>query len=394
MRIGVDASCWNSQRGYGRFTRGVLNALVEEDQANEYVFFADAQTAASAIFPPRARIVVVNTQEAPAQAASATGRRSLRDLGRMGYKVQGERLAVFFFPTVYTYFPLFNRVPQVLTIHDVIPETFPAQVFANRKLELFWRLKLLAAKSQARLVLTVSRHSQQGLTARLHLPLDRIRVVSEAADSIFRPLDEAGKAASASKLALYGLRVEQPYILYVGGISPHKNLGRLIEAYARLDWNGSLVLVGDYQGDVFYSSYQSLQQQIACLGLEEKVIFTGFVPDEELVYLYNGCQLTVLPSLDEGFGLPALEAAACGVPVLAGRTSSVPEVLGQAGIYFDPCQLDELTETLGQVLNDPQLRQRCREQGLARAESFSWARAAQELKAVLLEAARPGSKEA
>src|SRR5438105_12021350 len=119
MLIGIDATCWNNKRGYGRFTRGVLGALVESDRANQYYFFTDRQTLeqASFPFPAPAKIITVETKIAPSQAASASGRRSIGDLWQISRQVSAQRLEVFFFPSVYTYFPLFNRTRQVFTIH-------------------------------------------------------------------------------------------------------------------------------------------------------------------------------------------------------------------------------------------------------------------------------------
>lgn len=388
MLIGVDATCWNNLRGYGRFTRSILGTLLVQDQINRYLFFADRQTIETlgTAFPSQAEVVPVDTKQAPAQAASAQGRRSILDLFQMTRQVSRHKLDVFFFPSVYTYFPLLNRSRQVLTIHDVIPEKFPKQVFPNPRLRRFWQMKMALAKRQAHLVLTVSEHSKQGIIQELKIKPARLRVIGEGVDPVFQPLTSLEGANVV--LNRYGLQLEEPFLLYVGGISPHKNLERLLEAFAKLRWNGKLALVGDYQGDVFYSSYQPLSQKVTELGLAGRVIFTGFVPDNDLVYLYNLAQAVTLPSLDEGFGLPALEAAACGVPVISSQESSVREILGEAGTYFDAYQPENIKEALQMVLDNPALRQGCRESGLQRAQTFTWSRAAIQLRAVLEEAGR------
>ena len=135
------------------------------------------------------------------------------------------------------------------------------------------------------------------------------------------------------------------------------------------------------------SSYESLQRRIADLGLTQQVIFTGFVPDDELVHIYNAADIMVLPSFDEGFGLPAVEAMACGAPVVASRAGALPEVVGDAGIFFDPHSPRELKECLEALLRDTEKRLELRQRGLIRARDFSWERSAATALAALEELA-------
>jgi glycosyltransferase involved in cell wall biosynthesis len=137
-----------------------------------------------------------------------------------------------------------------------------------------------------------------------------------------------------------------------------------------------LVLVGDFTGDVFYSSYPALRRLIGDLGVTDRVIFTGFVADPALVYFYNAAQALVLPSFGEGFGLPAVEAMACGIPVVASRIGALTEVVGEAGLFFDPRAPEELTERLRELLEDEPLRARLGRTGLVQARRFSWDRSA------------------
>jgi glycosyltransferase involved in cell wall biosynthesis len=139
-----------------------------------------------------------------------------------------------------------------------------------------------------------------------------------------------------------------------------------------------LVLVGDYKDDPFLSAYPALRSRVDELDLADSVIFTGFVPDSDLVELYNAATLVVMPSLDEGFGLPAVEAMACGTPVASSDKGSLPEVLGDAGAYFDPLDLQSITSVVGTLLEDSERRAQMRERGLARSRSFRWERSAAE----------------
>jgi glycosyltransferase involved in cell wall biosynthesis len=390
MRIGVDATCQNNKRGFGRFTNELLEALLEVDTTNEYLFFVDGHTANGHALPARVKTIVANTEFSPMKAASADGRRSLKDLWAMSRQVWRHQVDVFFFPAVYSYFPVFNRTKIVVTIHDVIADHHPELIFPNAKSKFFWKLKQNAAIRQANLIATVSEYSKRQIVEYFKLPESRLRIISEAARPVFKVLPP-GEAMSKT-LARYGLQPDEKFLLYVGGISPHKNLSALIEAFERIGTTPEhpdykLVLVGDYKDDPFFSAYPALKKQTAELGLENRVIFTGFIPDEDLAYLYNAAALLVFPSLEEGFGLPAIEAMACGTPVAASNCGSLPEVLGPAGRFFDPRDRQNMAEVIKQILADDRLRSTMKEKGLIRAQEFLWKKAARETLAIFNELA-------
>ncbi len=378
MRIGIDASCWVNQRGYGRFTREMLTALVKLDEENDYVFFMEPATACLNNFPPNVERIVINLSQPPTQAASASGRRSIPDMLRMGRRVSKESLDLFFYPSVYTYFPIFSRVKKIVAIHDVIAEKYPDLVFSNRLNRTFWNLKVWFAIKQADLIMTVSEFSKQGIIEHFGMSGENIRVVSEAADKDFRPIRET--YLISDKLAPFGLDISTRYILYVGGIAPHKNLSILVTAYSKLindteHKDIKLVLVGDYEKDVFLID-NNLKELLKQLRLTEKVIFTGFVSDEDLVYLYNAATVFVLPSFSEGFGLPAIESMACGTPVIGSKTTSLPEVVGDAGLFFDPNNPDELLGHLTTIIENEELRKELAWRSIQRAATFSWQKSA------------------
>lgn len=378
MRIGVDASCWGNKRGFGRFTRDLLEAILETDGANEYLFFIDADTARDVSLPARARAVIAQTSDSQIKAAAADGRRSVRDLLAMSREVFRHRLDLFFFPAVYSYFPVFNRTKTIVTVHDVIADHNPKLIFPNAKSKMFWKIKQNAAVRRADLILTVSDYSRRQIKDYFRLNDARLRVINEAARPVFKVLPR-GTPEMKKLLGEYGLNEKDEFLLYVGGISPHKNLDTLVTAFARITENHPatrLVLVGDYKDDPFFSAYPSLKRQIGETGLEEKVVFTGFVPDEDLAALYNAATLLVFPSLEEGFGLPAMEAMACGTPVAASDSSSLPEVLGEAGRFFDPRSAENMAAVIDKVLSEPETREAMRTSGLARAQEFTWKKAA------------------
>jgi glycosyltransferase involved in cell wall biosynthesis len=392
LQIGVDGACWSNRRGYGRYTRSLLSALARLGSADErYALFVDGETARAPDLPAPFEKVVVRTRRPAAEAASAAGRRDAVDLMRMTWAVARARPDVFFFPSVYTFFPLLPPVRVVVTIHDVIADEHPDLVFPRRRLALFWRIKLWLALRQAHLILTVSEYARAGILRRFKLPPDRVRVVLEAADPVFHPIAEARDPADL--LPHCGLARGCRYVLYVGGLSPHKNLDVLIEAYRRVIVDREfhtlrLLLVGDHSGDVFYSAYEQIRALVVHHGLEGRVCFAGFVADPIVAELYNRADLVVLPSLEEGFGLPAVEAAACGTPVVTSETGPAAALLGGGVWTVPPGDVDALAKGVSSLLRDPARRASMGAEGRRRAASLSWERAAVETSAILREVAR------
>lgn len=390
MKIGVDASCWGNKRGFGRFTRELLEALMLVDKENDYLFFIDSETAGTDDIPERVQLISPKTSQSQVEAASADGSRSIKDIWAMSREVYRHNVDVFFFPAVYSYFPILNRTKVLLTLHDVIADHHPSLIFPNAKSKYFWKLKQRVAIKQADMVATVSEYSKKEIVKYFSLPESKIRLISEAARPVFKVLPTNN--GFVTTLEKHGLRNGERFLLYVGGISPHKNLNTLIDAFKQIADSGDnklkLVLVGDYKDDPFFSAYPDLKAKVSKFGLEDRVIFTGFIPDEDLAYLYNAATLLVFPSLEEGFGLPAIEAMSCGTPVAASKTGSLPEVLGPVGRYFDPLKADEMAEVIRSVLNDESARQQMKADGIERSQNFRWKRAAEDTLKIFRELAR------
>ncbi len=390
MKIGVDASCWGNKRGFGRFTRELLEALMLVDKENDYLFFIDSETAGTDDIPERVQLISPKTSQSQVEAASADGSRSIKDIWAMSREVYRHNVDVFFFPAVYSYFPILNRTKVLLTLHDVIADHHPSLIFPNAKSKYFWKLKQRVAIKQADMVATVSEYSKKEIVKYFSLPESKIRLISEAARPVFKVLPTNN--GFVTTLEKHGLRNGERFLLYVGGISPHKNLNTLIDAFKQIADSGDnklkLVLVGDYKDDPFFSAYPDLKAKVSKFGLEDRVIFTGFIPDEDLAYLYNAATLLVFPSLEEGFGLPAIEAMSCGTPVAASKTGSLPEVLGPVGRYFDPLKADEMAAVIRNVLNDESARQQMKADGIERSQNFRWKRAAEDTLKIFRELAR------
>ena len=389
MRVGIEACTWANRRGYGRFTRQLVAAMVTRHQEHRFVLVVDSHTARQCTFPAGAEIVVVDTVTQPTKAAAADGSRSLRDVWRMSRALASAQFDVVLFPTRYTFVPLLRRTPAVLTIHDATDVRHPRLLFPNWRSRLLWRMKSQLAIRRADRIVTVSNDARRQIAAAFGLREGSIVVVSEGPDAGFHP--RPGDAAVERVRDRYQLPHGASLILYVGGISPHKNLDALLRAAAIVrkdEPNGwHVVLVGDYQGDSFLGCYQELKELARSLALDEHVTFTGFVPDDDLALLYNASTMLALPSKGEGFGLPVVEAMACGLPVVASNRNSLPEVLGGAGLLFDPDSDQALAACILRLLREPDLRADLRARGLVRAAAYTWSAGADTMVDVLEEAA-------
>jgi glycosyltransferase involved in cell wall biosynthesis len=388
LRIGIDGTCLGSGRGYGRFLRELLPPLLEQRADHEYVLFVDAETAAKVTLPAMP-VVRLSTRVSQAQAASARGARSPLDLLRMGRGVARERLAAFYFPSVYSWFPLPPGLPVAVAIHDTIPERHGKIVFPSWRNRALWWAKSRAARLQARTIVTVSEYARRQIAETFAMPAERIFVTPEAPSPTFAPVADA-HAAAARALAARGVP-DDPYFVYVGGFNPHKNVSGLVRAFAEASHGtrARLVLVGDYAGDVFHHDLAGIRAEIERAGVSARVHWTGFVPDEELRFLYAGALAVVLPAFEEGFGLPAVEAAACGAPCIATRESPLPEVLEGGGFFFDPLDARALGEGLRRALGVPEERARWASAALVRASALSWDATARATRLALAATAEP-----
>jgi len=284
-----------------------------------------------------------------------------------------DRIAVFLSP--YYKCPLLAPCPVVITVHDLffiryLGDGRPVYNAAMTRLARIYAVRAAA-------VIAVSEYSKRSIVATLGVREAKVTVIPNALGAEFKPepLTDAVKSR-------YG--IVPPYILYVGNFKPHKNIERLLQAYARLTQSLGgmyrLVLVG---GD--RERRTVLENLISSLGLADRVRFTGLIEDADLPAIYSGCALFVLPSLEEGFGLPALEAMACGAPVAASNRAAIPEVVGEAALLFDPEDVSAMAEAMTRALSQQHMRERMRREGLARAEAFTPERTAGRVVALLRE---------
>jgi len=255
-----------------------------------------------------------------------------------------------------------------VTMHDVIPLLFPGKyrsVYGR-----FLRYSYLSSLRNADLILTVSEYSKTDLVSKCGIAADRIVVAYEGIDTDLFKAVPLGALERQQVLARYGVR--QPYVLHVGSLEPRKNLLRLVHAYRLLlerrpDFYLRLVLCGRTSAE----SHEILLA-VRELGRPGQVIATGAVPDADLAVLYRAAAACAMPSLYEGFGLPLVEAMASGVPVMSSNASCLPEIAGDAALFFDPESVEEMTECMGRLLGDSTVREALVARGLARARQFSW----------------------
>lgn len=265
-------------------------------------------------------------------------------------------------------------VCRIVTIYDAFAYVIPDVHNRLDNWRYRWHLPHAARRSDA--IVTVSDSSRRDIIRYLGLRPEAVQITSGGVQPHFRPVTNDGQRQAL--LARYG--IHRPYILYVGGLNARKNVGRLLEAF-----NGireqypdlALVIGGKRQWRT-----AEIDEAFTRLALEDHVLFTGYVDDADLPALYSAAVAFVFPSLYEGFGLPPLEAMACGTPVITSNVSSLPEVVGDAALTVDPFDVPALTSAIAQLLGDDTLRASLRERGLVRAATFRWEHVARDTIAI------------
>ena len=370
MRIAIDARLWGEPRsGIGRYTRSLVETLTRLAPGQRWVLYLDRPAV-----PPLPDGVEARCLPWP--------QRLLWTLWAAPRDLRAHPVDLFHGVTGFE-LPPGRTCPLVTTVHDLVPLRFPRLVPWRHR----WAVRCLlgSALRRARQVIAVSEATRAEILARYPVPAAKIRVVPEAAPAHVRPPSEAAREAVRARYRLDG-----PYVLFVGLLEPKKNLGVLLGAVARLRaakaWGTTELVVAGASG----WGRDRWSVEAHRLGLDQSVRFLGAVPDGDLPALYAGARAFVFPSLWEGFGLPVLEAMAAGAPVIASRRGALPEVTGEAALLVEP-EVAPLADALGQVLDDPLLRARLREAGLARAAQFSWERTATETLAVYRAALEGGS---
>jgi glycosyltransferase involved in cell wall biosynthesis len=263
--------------------------------------------------------------------------------------------------------PLAGSTPAVVTIHDLSPFLFPQTFRRVNRVYTRWAIKVSCR--HARQLIAVSEFTKQEMIRWLQVPADRITVTYNGVDPRFAPPDPLVLDAFRRRVGL-----PEQFILFIGTLEPRKNVPTLLEAYARIasETNVPLILGGG-KGWLYDEIFAKAEQ----LNLGDRIRFAGFIDDADLPLWYAAATVFTLPSFYEGFGIPLIEAMACGTPVVASTSSSLPEIVGDAGLLVSPTDPDALGSAILRVLREPDLRAELREQGLVRARRFSWYETAQ-----------------
>ncbi len=388
-RIGINGLFLDKPHtGSGQYTRHLLAALAKLDGENEYRTFT----------PP---------------GGGGSGNQEIRKSGLMRKPDSLSNLGKLWFEQVglpracrqaqvqvvhYPYFaaPLVKPCRVVVTIHDLITLLLP-EYRRSLAVRLYNRLIVTAAR-RAAAIIADSQHSQGDIVRHLGIPARRVHVVYLAAEARFHPLDDADALAAVRQR--YGLG--ERFVFYIGGLNRHKNVAALLAAFAAIRDRlpGVQLAIAGVPHSADPAVFPDLGQVARNLGLPVSdltgadltglqrpvrsavVRFLGFVPEEDKPLLYNAAALFVFPSRYEGFGLPPLEAMACGTPVIAARAASLPEVVGDGGLLIAPDDVAGLAQAMLAVLRDPARQAELRARGLAQAAHFSWTKTAQETVAV------------
>lgn len=359
MRIGFDARK-APDFGIGTHIQGLLRELAEIPFSHQLVVFYRAE-ADRALLPSGSGPIELVRDPSPSY--------SLRELWSLPRTMRARRLQLFHTP--HYVLPPFRPCPAVVTVHDLIHLLFPRQL-PSRLAFLYAHAMLRYAARSSVVIITVSEATRADLERVLHIPPAKIRVVPNGVDPRFRPSDDPVEL----RATLSRLGVPERYVLFVGNPKPHKNLPRLLRAFRPLadrDPLVRLVVVG--------VATEEIQRQVgqwtaeACV--EGRVVVLGNLPATAMPTLYQGALCLAIPSLYEGFGLPALEAMASGTPVVASTRGALPEVVGDAGLLVEPESVDGIGEALYNLHGQPALREVLKARGVERAKRFTWRRSAE-----------------
>ena len=377
MKIAIDARMGHERVGMGVYVSGLISHLGKIDKENEY--FVIVHKGKKADFIPRQQNFIVWETSISYENHF---RRDIWEQVYLPWKLHKHRIDVYHGPSYVL--PIFAKNKMVLTIYDMT--LFATHDWYN-PISRFRVQKLLRASAKkAHKIIAGSENSKRDIIEILRVPEEKVRVIYIGVNDMYKPIDDQHELDSIK--ARYGITGR--FVLHVGSLNPRKNIPRLIDAYGRLPAE----ILEEYQlviaGKRSWKS-EGIFAKVKQSGLEDRVIFTGFVEDDDLPLLMNAADLLVFPSLYEGFGIPPLEAMACGTPVVASNASSIPEVVGDAALLFDPYNIEEMADAMYRALTDEQLRNELRRKGFERVKLFSWEKAARETLAVYEEVYR-GSK--
>jgi len=367
MKIGIDIRELQKGKatGIGRYLLDFLKFIAENKHEWEFVLFGNQNTEIKLDAPNIKKIIIPEHF------------RPFWDQLQLPFYLNEEKVDVFLTP--YFKAPLFISCKLLLIINDLMPIAFAGY---HRLKTLHKRIYFASlakhAAVRANKIITISQYSKQDILRLFNVPVNRVEVVYLGVDKRYHPHKPDAQVISSK----YG--INRSFILYFGNFKPHKNVKTLIEAYSGLckETKSQYQLVLGGKKDKYCLE---LERLIGQLELEQNVIFTGSIPEEDLPLIYSAASLFVFPSFYEGFGLPPLEAMACGVPVIASKATSLPEVVGDAGILVNPDDANAIKTAITNILGDSALRNSLITKGLEKASQFETCKTAEKILKVLEE---------
>lgn len=360
MRIAIDARMLDAPyTGVGRYTKNLTTWLRNIDAQNQYIFIVSNNSDSK--ISPNKNVKIVRWGYPPF---------SLKSILLLHKLLAKERIDVFHSP--FCVIPLLAKCPQVMTVHDLMAIKYPgffagrrflARIFGRTYFKIFMTLSLKKAKA----ILAVSKQIKEDLIDFMPNTQHKITVTHEGVEESFRKIPEERKIALFRRVH----NLKGKTVLYLGSIRPHKNIDRLIKAFSILlsqsDVECQLVIAGEKDKNLL-----ALKSLTNTLGLSNKIVFLDHLSQREVILLMNAADIFVFPSLYEGFGLPPLEAMACGTPVVASNIASIPEVVGEAAILVNPKDEQEIAYAMLRLFTDSNLRQELIEKGYQRIRFFTW----------------------
>jgi glycosyltransferase involved in cell wall biosynthesis len=377
-KIGIDARFYGpTGKGLGRYTQEVVDNVIKIDEDNEYVIFLGKENFDEfECDNKRIKKILIPVRWY-----------TLAEQILMPFYIFRAHVGLMHFPHFNV--PLFCPKKFVITIHDLILTKFPTTRATTlgpllyKLKNFFYKLTIWAGVKRAKKVIAVSKFTKDDIVRHFKIKPEKIEVIYEGVANLAKGRDSLFAAKLETEETLSGYNIKDPFLLYVGNAYPHKNLEGLIDVFLELIKNNSdsrLVLVG--KEDYFYKrikEYAEAKNLWKENDLENsKVIFPGYVPDAKLEILFKRARVYVFPSFYEGFGLPPLEAMAKGCPVVSSNKTCLPEVLGDAAIYFNPGDREEMKSQIEKVISDENLRQELIKKGLEQVKKYSWWEAARE----------------
>jgi len=366
MRIGIEATAYYKNiAGSGVYARNIINIWKKKEGNKNTIFLFSSKRPSEIDLGKKKNIF----------ARLING---IKDILWMQivlpFKLKKNNVDIIFCPAFLG--PILSHCPIIVAIHDMSFIRYPQTL--DRLFLLYVKILLPLIKRKADVILTISEFSKTEIIKLLKVPKEKIKVIYEGCDEKFKVInDEVRIIKVKNKYSLF-----QQFILNVGTLEPRKNIISLITAFNSLKKKQliehKLVLCGPkgwHYKDIFKKTKE--------LKLENEIIFLGFIPEEDLPFLYNVAQVFVYPSLYEGFGLPVLEAMSCGCPVITSNVSSLPEIVGNSAILVDPLNTEELEQAILKVIKNEDLRKDLIKKGINRSKMFSWEKAAEDTYAIL-----------